>query len=55
MTKEWQCTQCGNVQTRSLVSHVREGPPEECDNCGNDEFEEMILGGTHSVIDTVLS
>jgi predicted nucleic-acid-binding Zn-ribbon protein len=54
MTKEWKCTQCGNLQTRSIVTHVSEGAPEECEVCGNDEFEETTMGGTHSVLDSVL-
>ncbi|WP_169051737.1 hypothetical protein [Halorhabdus amylolytica] len=55
MTKEWECTQCGKVQTRSLVGHVRGGPPEECETCGNDEFEGTTLGSAHSMLDSVLS
>ncbi|CCQ33584.1 hypothetical protein HLRTI_002542 [Halorhabdus tiamatea SARL4B] len=54
MTKEWRCTQCGNVQTRSIVNHVREGPPEECEVCGNEEFEETVLGSAHSALDSVI-
>lgn len=55
MTKEWRCTQCGNVQTRSLVNHIREGAPKECDVCGNDEFEETTLGSAHAALDSVIS
>ncbi|MFB6201132.1 MAG: hypothetical protein ABEI98_03890 [Halorhabdus sp.] len=53
--KEWRCTKCGKVQTRSLVSHVRKGQPETCENCGNDEFEETVLGSAHSVLDSVIT
>lgn len=55
MTKQWTCTQCGEAQTRSIVSHVRDGAPEECENCGNDEFSETVFGGAHSMLDSILS
>ncbi|ACV11765.1 hypothetical protein Huta_1590 [Halorhabdus utahensis DSM 12940] len=53
MTKEWKCTQCGSVQTRSIVNHLRRGPPEECEVCGNTEFKETVLGSTHSMLDSL--
>ena len=55
MAKEWTCTQCGKVQTRTIVTHFTEGAPEECENCGNAEFEEITLGSAHAVLDNVMS
>lgn len=55
MVKEWQCTQCGKVQVRTLIGHLRAGPPETCGECGNDTFEERTLGATHTIIDSVVS
>jgi len=55
MTKEWRCTRCGKVQVRTVVGHIRAGPPEECGDCGNGTFEETTLGATHTVLDSVLS
>ena len=55
MTKEWQCTQCGKVQVRTMIGDLRAGAPEECPACGNTEFEATTLGATHTVLDSVLS
>ena len=32
--KEWKCTQCSELEQRSLVKHVTNGAPDECPNCG---------------------
>lgn len=51
MAKQWECGQCGNYEMRTLVGSLR-GAPEECDNCGNTEFESpTVVGSVHSTID----
>lgn len=54
MVKEWRCTQCENMEKRTIRERISDGPPEECSVCDNDEFEEGISAGLpHKILDTV--
>lgn len=50
--KEWRCNQCGTHARESVVGHLVNGTPEECADCGNEEFTSVATRGpVHSVID----
>lgn len=48
--KTWTCTQCGDSVSKDLLNSFR-STPSECATCGNDEFEEVVLGKLHRIID----
>lgn len=45
--KEWTCTQCREIVKQSFADRLSGGPPEECENCGNTEFDEGLSTGPH--------
>jgi len=50
MAKQWKCAHCGNYVSKGVLATVR-GAPDECGNCGGDDFESPIVRGP---VDTVL-
>lgn len=40
MGKRWKCKQCGKNVAQGTIESFG-GPPEECENCGNDEFRQL--------------
>ncbi|MFB6299139.1 MAG: hypothetical protein ABEH65_02655 [Halobacteriales archaeon] len=51
MVKKWECTQCGSIVSKGIIKSFQ-GPPQQCETCGNDEFDDpYITGGIHRTID----
>ena len=51
MTKTWRCTKCQSTVSKGLVQS-RSGPPDECEVCQNEEFEEVgVTGRLHRFVD----
>jgi hypothetical protein len=53
MTKDWICTQCSQLVTRSLLVELVSSEPERCEQCGNAEFDETVRGPVHPSVDSL--
>lgn len=46
MAKTWRCTRCGQLVETTIQDSLNREEPEECNNCGNEDYETLRTTGT---------